>query len=171
MWPWQVFFGKILHSCGSNPVRNGGFGVDLSNRDILSETQSVYTMWSLELSSLVKKRGRDSCSLQRVKEKGNKGRQELHFADEHRCRPAPQHRSLPSDLRKTHKTSLEGKTPSVELRSARNCAVTWISASRRGAGKKQPDRDASGVSTENREEYDSQAVLDLHPLRPLCRCH
>lgn len=47
--------------------------------------------------------------------------------------------SLPSDLRNTHKTSLEGKTPSVDLRSARNCAVTWISASpRRGAGKKQP---------------------------------
>lgn len=41
-----------------------------------------------EASSLVKKRGRDSCSLQRVKVKGNKGKQWLHFADEHPRRPA-----------------------------------------------------------------------------------
>lgn len=167
MWPWQVVFDTILHSCGWNVGGNGCFAVDLSNCDSVSGIQSVYTMWSLELSSLVKKRGRDSCSLQRAKEKGNKGRQELHFADEHRCRPAPQHRSLPSDLRETHKTSLEGKTPSVELRSARNCAVTWISASRRGAGKKQPDRDASGVRRKTEKNMTPRQYL-IFVLSGLC---
>ena len=64
-----------------------------------STDHNSFSVFSIgEASSLVKKRGRDSCSLQRVKEKGNKGRQELHFADEHLCRPVFSATVLPAPL-------------------------------------------------------------------------
>lgn len=150
-------------------LRSGDFGVVLSNCDRLSEIRSVYTMWSPELSSLVKKRGRDSCSPQRVKEKGNKGRQELHFADEHRCRPAPQ-QLLAAVGSAKHTQDFAGGEDSIRgpalCQKLRRYLDKCITATR-----SRKETAASGVSTEKREEYDSQAVPGLHPLRPLCRCH
>lgn len=93
-----------------------------------------------EAPSLVKKRGRDSCSLQRVKEKGNKGRQELHFADEHLCRyshhippPLPPSQDLQEKKRNTPRLLWKEKKARVhpcDSGLSETAPFTWISPSR-----------------------------------------
>ncbi|CAB1449968.1 unnamed protein product [Pleuronectes platessa] len=62
----------------------------------------------------------------RVKEKGNKGRQELHFADEHLCRPvfsAPQSSLLPSPARICDLRPGERKTAATRVECRRTHAT------------------------------------------------